>query len=190
MIVYDCEIQNAIPVKNKEPIRGIKYCKGWRDFEGMGIACIAAYDYDEDVTRVFCSDNLVEFQELVMGTDVVVGYHNWNFDDPLVEAFGVMIPEKKSYDLYKEIYKAHGYTPAQRKGGLKLGDVARVNLNGRDKTDDGAMAPFNWQNGKIGTVIDYCIQDVMLARDLLDLVIKGRLASPITRRILRVKPPR
>ena len=190
MIVYDCEIARAIPDKKKSPMRGIKYCRGWRDFPGMGIACAVAFDYETDGFRVFCSDNLDSFQDLVDSSDVVVGYHNWNFDDPLMEAHGVMIDDKKSYDLYKEIYVAHGYTPAQRMHGLKLGDVARANLRGQDKSDDPAMAPVNWQRGMIGSVIDYCMQDVLLTRDLLDLVIKGRLVSPKNGRILRVRPPR
>lgn len=190
MLVYDCEIARAIPAKNTLPIRGIRYCEGWRDFEGMGIACIAVYDYKTDDVRVFCYDNLSSFQDLVDARSVVVGYYNWNFDDPLVEAHGVRIPEEKSYDLYREIYKAHGYSFAKREHGLKLGDCARVNLNGRDKTDDPAMAPVNWQRGLVGTVIDYCIQDVMMVRDLLDLVIAGEFLSPKTKRLLRVRPPK
>lgn len=190
MIVYDCEIKNAIPNKKVPPVGSIRYCKGWRDFTGMGVAVVCAYDYDTDGFRVFCDDNLKEFQELVMGTDVVVGYYNWNFDDPLMEAHGVRIPDEMSYDLYKEIYKAHGYKPSERVHGLKLGDVARANLNGMDKSDDGALAPMNWQWGKVGTVIDYCLRDVLLTRDLLNLAIKGRLVSPITRRILRMRLPK
>jgi hypothetical protein len=99
LIVYDCEIIRGIPTKGTKKISGIRYCAGWRDFEGMGIACIVAYDYDIDGFRVFCNDNLGGFEDLVDSTDVVVGYHNWNFDDPLVEAHGIMIPVEKSYDL-------------------------------------------------------------------------------------------
>jgi hypothetical protein len=105
-----------------------------------------------------------------------------------MEANKIRIPDKKSYDLYKEIYAAHGYTPAQRVGGLKLDDCAAENL-GQKKTEDGAQVPIMWQGGSIGTVIDYCLHDVMLIRDLLDLVIEGKFRSPKTGRILRVRPP-
>jgi hypothetical protein len=190
MIVYDCEIVRAIPDKKKDRLRGIQYCKGWRDFAGMGVACVVAYDYDTDGFRVFCEDNLDAFQRMIHLVDVVVGYHNWNFDDPLMEAHGVKIPDKKSYDLYKEIYKAHGFKLAKRVGGMKLDDVARANFPDRGKTGDGAMAPIHWQRGLIGRVIDYCMGDVLLTRDLLDLVIRGELRSPKTGRILRVRPPK
>ena len=190
ILVYDCEIARAIPRKNKPPIHGIKYCGGWRDFEGMGIACICVYDYQTDSTHVFCMDNLGGFLDLVEERQVIVGYNNWNFDDPLVDAHGVHIPDKKSYDLYKEIYLAHGYSFADRVGGLKLENCAKVNLGGRSKTDDPAMAPVNWQRGKIGAVIDYCMADVFMIRDLLDLVIEGRFISPHTKRRLQVRPPR
>jgi DEAD/DEAH box helicase domain-containing protein len=156
----------------------------------MGIACIAAYDYDADVFRVFCEDNLGAFAELAERVDVVAGYNNRRFDNPLVAAHGVHISDKKSYDLYKEIYAAHGYKPADRVRGLKLGDCARANLNGQDKSEDGAMAPVLWQQGQIGRVIDYCMRDVALTRDLLDLVMEGRFVSPKTRRRLKVRPPK
>lgn len=189
MIVYDCEIIKAIPSKKERKLTGIMYCKGWRDFDGMGVACVAAYDYETNGIRVFCEDNLADFQELVDSTDWVVGYHNWNFDDMLMEAHGVEIPEEKSYDLYREVYKAHGYKPSQRVSGLKLDQLAAANFPYRGKSGEGAMAPINWQQGKIGAVIDYCINDVLLTRDLLNLAIKGRLISPKTRRVVRVKPP-
>jgi hypothetical protein len=189
MIVYDCEIIRAIPNKKEERVRGIKYCKGWRDFEGMGVACIAVYDYNISSFRIFCKDNLEGFKELVQSTDMIVGYHNWNFDDLLVEAYGIEIPDKKSYDLYKEIYKAHGFTAAGRVGGLKLDDCIKANFPGLAKTEDGAMAPIMWQQGKIGTVIDYCINDVFMTRNLLDLVMRDRFVSPKTGRRLRVRGP-
>jgi hypothetical protein len=78
---------------------------------------------------------------------------------------------------------------AKRVGGLKLDDCVKANFKGRTKTDDAAMAPVNWQRGSIGTVIDYCMFDVLLTRDLLDLVIEGRFRSPKTGRRLEVKPP-
>lgn len=189
MIVYDCEIICAIPQKKKPKVSGVRYCGGWRDFTGMGISVIACYDYNTDDVRVFCMDNLGSFQDLIDSRKVVVGYHNWNFDDPLVEAHGIKLPDKKSYDLYKEIYAAHGYKPAQRVGGMKLGDCVQANLNDRGKLGDGAMAPILWQQGKVGTVIDYCIRDVLLTRDLLDLVIDDKFISPKTRRFLKVKKP-
>jgi len=189
LIIYDCEIQNAIPVKGEPKIKGIRYCSGWRSFLEMGISVICVYDYDTNGFRVFCQDNLEEFGDLAWSTDMVVGFHNWNFDDPLIEAHGVGIPEKRSYDLYKEIYKAHNFSMARRVGGMKLDECVKANFPDKGKTGDGAMAPVLWQQGKIGTVIDYCMQDVYLTKCLLDLVIQGKFVSPKTGRILRVRGP-
>ena len=65
MIIFDCEIVKGILGKNDTPIDGIEYCNGWDDHKGMGISCICAYDYPTNVYRVFCQDNLNEFQKLI-----------------------------------------------------------------------------------------------------------------------------
>ena len=40
MIIYDCEIIKAIEDKKHPRIEGIEYCDGWKDFTGMGLACV------------------------------------------------------------------------------------------------------------------------------------------------------
>lgn len=44
MIIYDIEIQKAIPpFKKKDRLPDISYCRGWTDFKNMGITCIGTY---------------------------------------------------------------------------------------------------------------------------------------------------
>lgn len=44
MIIYDIEIQKAIPpFEKKDRLPDISYCRGWTDFKNMGIACIGTY---------------------------------------------------------------------------------------------------------------------------------------------------
>ena len=73
IIVYDIEIAKAIQGRGEQRVDGIEYCKGWRDFKGMGIACICAYDYHTMAYRVFMEDNIQEFVVLAMQSRLLSG---------------------------------------------------------------------------------------------------------------------
>jgi hypothetical protein len=158
----------------------------------QGIACLCAWDYSDETCRVFLQDNLQEFARLVEKTDCVVGFNNHRFDDPLVAANGVQIPAAKSYDLLKQIWRGLGIGDvwrAETHGGYSLEKIAYANFR-RKKSGDGALAPVEWQRGKMGSVIDYCLMDVALTRKLLDRVIRcGYLYCPKTGDRIYVKRP-
>ena len=160
LIIYDIEIINAIPPNDeKERIPGIHYCKGWDDKAGMGIACLVAYDTQDSRIRVFQNDNLPKFAELVANRDAIMGWNNHNFDDPVLIANHIAIPCEKSIDLAAILWKAAGIAEGQRPSGMGLDAVCTANgLPG--KTGHGADAPIDWQQGRPGKVIDYCLGDV------------------------------
>lgn len=192
ILVYDCEIAKAIPPRNPaDRDDSVAYCDGWRDFEGMGIACIGAYDYASYRYRVFCQDNLGEFQAAVDKADYVVGFNNHQFDDKLVAAEGIGIPPEKSYDILAEVWQAHGLGRTyQGKSHQGFGLDACARANGfAGKNGHGADAPVLWQRGQIGQVIDYCLNDVYLTRHLLQQIFHGGLLSPKDGRRLSIPSP-
>ncbi|MET0646420.1 MAG: hypothetical protein ABW208_07340 [Pyrinomonadaceae bacterium] len=178
MLIYDIEIHNAIPDRNGERDPEVRYCEGWNDHRGMGIAVIGCYDYASERMRVFCSDNLADFGALIERHDIIVGFNNWRFDDLILAAHGCELPQAKSYDLLQEVYRGLGLAPGEYAKGYRLDDLAAANLSTR-KVGAGALAPVQWQRGQVGTVIDYCLGDVHLTKKLLDRVIRaGRLIDP------------
>lgn len=181
MIIYDCEIKKAILGKGEQPLPGIEYCDGWRDFDGMGCSVVTAYDYIEQRYRVFCDDNLQEFQELVNQRSLVIGFNNKPFDDQLMEACGVTIPPEKSWDILEEIWAASGLARQFEGDDHKhfgLDACCQANF-GIGKTGNGAHAPIEWQNGNIGTVIDYGLEDSRLTKLLVDkIAIEGHIKDP------------
>ena len=49
---------------------------------------------------------------------------------------------------------------------------ACCNANGiGSKTGNGALAPIDWQQGRIGSVIDYCLQDIKLTEQLFRIIL-------------------
>ena len=192
MIVYDCEIKKAIAKKGEERLPDIEYCEGWRDFENMGISTICAYDFNTRRYRAFLEDNFDEFQKLVDETDIVIGFNSLAFDNPLCRANGLNVPDEKSWDLLVEIWAAAGLSrtfeyPSHI--GFSLDACSAANFDAQ-KSGNGALAPVDWQRGKIGAVIDYCLNDVKLTQELMHLVLNvGSIVDPRKRKILKIPPP-
>jgi hypothetical protein len=178
VIIYDCEIVNAIPPRDGAKLDGIVYTEGWGDHAHMGISVIGVYDYLEERSRVFCQDNAAEFERLWKARELCVGYNNIPFDNALIdETEGWCCPpDDRCYDILREIWAAAGLGPRfdfRTHGGYSLDALCKANF-GRSKSGNGAFAPVLWQQGKIGEVIDYCLNDVVgLTKPLFDAVLAG-----------------
>jgi len=181
-IIYDCEIINAIPNRDGSTIKGITYCEGWHDHKNMGVSVTGVYDYHEDRYRVFCYDNRAEFAKLIAERDLCVGFNSIPFNNALLLACGWPAPlEEKSYDLLRETWAAAGLGAAfdfKTHGGYGLDAMCACNF-GTTKSGNGALAPVLWQQGRRGEVIDYCLNDIRLTKQLFDSVLVGKpLISP------------
>ena len=184
MIIFDIEIKKAIPIRGEERIEGIEYCRGWSDYEGMGISMIGCYDYWTNRYRVFFKDNFKEFMALMASRSLIIGFNSCRFDNMLLKAHGLAHEDlwEHTYDILREIWVSERLDPdkfsPKTHGGLGLDVVARANdLSG--KTGNGAMAPVWFQRGEYGKVADYCLQDIKLTKGLLDLIMaRGYLINP------------
>jgi DEAD/DEAH box helicase domain-containing protein len=192
MLIYDIEIVNAVPPRDGVKEEGINYCAGWSDHKGMGIAVLGVYDYVRDCARVFCKDNLSEFAELITKHDVLIGFNNLRFDNPILLANNVPINNVPCYDLFIEIQRGLELDfndPRQRRAGYSLQAVAYANFR-LSKSGSGAEAPQAWQRGRIGSVIDYCLFDVYLTKRLIDRIIRaGALTDPLDAHPIPIRRP-
>lgn len=193
MLVYDLEIIKAIRNKKEQKIDGIEYCAGWDDHANMGISVIGVYDYGSERYRVFCKDNMGEFEKLCQKHGTLVSFNGIGFDNKLLKANGIILPEEKCYDILQQIWIGDNLEPMFEYPshiGYGLDKVCSVNL-GVKKTGNGALAPVEWQRGEIGKVIDYCLNDVKISKELLDYIILwGRIRSPKNEsEIIKVKKP-
>ncbi|CAB5083340.1 hypothetical protein IST4116A_01234 [Burkholderia cenocepacia] len=172
-LIYDIEIVKAILGRGEERIEGIQYCDGWHDHAGMGISVIGAYDYAEARYRVFCEDNLDEFVALCAERAPLVSFNGIGFDDKVINAtldpYSAM-PKSFRYDLLAEIWRAAGLDPTfggNSHTGYGLDATCEVNFGIR-KSGNGAHAPIAWQQGRVGEVIDYCLNDIRITKRLFD----------------------
>ena len=204
-MIYDCEIIKGIlpEYSNMLPIAGIEYCDGWDDHANMGISVIGTYNswdkeyvaYVEDkVFNSLISTGIVselkfkvralsDFQKDLGATDILVGFNNQHFDDKLIEANGFKIPELKlNYDILAEAWQSLGMArefvyPSH--AGYSLARFCEVN-GLKHKSGSGEQAPINWQKGKYLEVINYCMNDIEITRQLFNTIMgnKGWILNP------------
>jgi len=183
-LVFDLEIKNAIPTNREPRVRGVRYCRGWEDYAGMGIATVCAYDYVEQRFRVFTDSNKEDFFSLLDGFPPrkLVSFNGKHFDVRVVEAcWEYNLSRFIHYDLLALLVEKVG----ERKG-RTLEKCAQANLQ-VGKVMEGKMAPVEWQTGSKARVIDYCLDDVRLTTLLWEKVLKdGGLIDPVTKRFVRL----
>ena len=89
------------------------------------------------------------------------GYNSDHFDIPILNKYYPGdLTRIKSVDLLKEIRAVLGRR-------LKMDSVAEATL-GTNKTADGMQAVRWWKEGKKDLVIEYCLADVKITKDLYD----------------------
>ena len=177
MIIIDVEIKKAILGRGEAALEGIEYCGGWRDFAGMGIACVCTYDIVTHLSRVFLEEDFAALRDYLRGKPTA-GFNTKRFDLPLLAANGVPCVEMLDthYDILEQIWLAQGLDPdkfnPRTHGGWGLDAVCQATL-GIAKTGHGALAPVWWQQGKRGKVIDYCLNDCHMEGTLLQWILAG-----------------
>lgn len=159
----------------------------------MGISVIGAYEYRSDRYRAFMSDNFDAFQAAVSSADVVIGFNSLTFDNALCRANGLEVSDAKSFDILVEVWRGAGLGTAYEDpthAGFGLDACCKANF-GTSKSGRGDLAPVDWQHGKIGNVVDYCLNDVRLTKQLMDQILShGYIRDPRDpARVLEIKSP-
>lgn len=183
VLIYDLEIKNGFLDKNAGPIDGIAYCADREDFAGMGIAVLCAWVGWKQWPMVFFEENLDQFVEVAAEADVCAGFNNIGFDNRVLQAYGIEMIARNSYDILAEIVEVTGKR-------VKLDDVCSANF-GINKSGDAAMAPILWQQGKKLDVVNYCLHDtVALTRRVLELIWRqGGIIHPYGHHWLPLRKP-
>jgi hypothetical protein len=183
VLLYDLEIINCIPSVKEPRDPRFQYCLGWDDHAGMRVSVLVAYDFRAESLHVYCEDNLQEFAALAQHRKHIVGFNSKSFDDKVVAAYDLNV--RTTWDLRMELLeRVNGDT--KRHAGRRLADWLLAN-DLPPKTESGAFAPHMWQQGEIGRVIDYCVQDVMLTKRLIDKL--PELVDPLTGSVVHCVPP-
>lgn len=162
-IVVDVEIEKTI-----------EQVGGWDHTESMGVACAVVYEYRGDRFRIFGPKEVEGLRKRLLSADLITGFNIWGFDFAVIWGLprGAKHPirPEQCNDILRRVWIAQGFNPdnpgPKGYGGNKLDDIVKATLGGPGKIGNGADAPKWYQDGQIHRVINYCIDDVALERDL------------------------
>jgi DEAD/DEAH box helicase domain-containing protein len=138
----------------------------------LDISVVCIHDSEDDSYSHYFVENLNELWPKLESADMLIGFNSNHFDIPLLNKYYAGDLSKiKSLDLLEEIYKSLGRR-------IKLDYIAQATL-GETKNGSGLEALVWWKNGEKQKVIDYCIQDVKVTKDIYEYALKhGKLKFP------------
>lgn len=132
---------------------------GWKNFKQLEVSIACAYDSKTDQFYSYTEDKLGDLVALCKDR-LLVGYNLVGFDLPVMEKYGLPpAAELDVFDLMLDIQAVSGWRF------VKLDKIATATL-GVGKSAEGTMAVEWWKQGEVRKIIDYCLQDVKVTRDL------------------------
>lgn len=130
---------------------------------GVSILCI--WDDQEGRPYFYDDHTLAEAAERLCAADLVVSFNGTWFDVPLIENHLLRsLPIKEHLDLFALVKSALDRTGKSFKG-HGLGALSSQTL-GKDKNGVAEHAPVLSNTGHWGELVNYCLEDVLLTRDL------------------------
>jgi len=131
---------------------------GWDHIDKLGISVACAYDSKTDQFLSYEEKDLKKLIELCEER-LIVGYNIRGFDLPVMVPYGLKIQGLDVFDIMFDIQTL------TRRPALKLDAIAQATL-GTGKSADGLMAVEWYKKGEIQKIIEYCLQDVKVTRDV------------------------
>ncbi len=128
-------------------------------FPNLFVVCI--YDSKTDQYKSFKEEELKELWPILETTDLLIGFNSDSFDIPVLNRYYTGdLTKIKSLDILKEIKSSYGRR-------MKLDQIAEGTLQ-RNKSGHGLEAMKWWKDGEYQKVIDYCIEDVRITKDIYE----------------------
>ena len=141
---------------------------GSNDPTDLDISVVCIHDSETDQYTSHLEADFGKLWPIIEQADAFVTWNGDHFDIPLLNKYYPGDLSKiKSIDLMREVQTVLGRR-------LKLDTVGEATLN-KNKSGHGLDAIEWWRNGEIEKIIQYCIEDVRLTRNLYDFAKKNGL---------------
>jgi DEAD/DEAH box helicase domain-containing protein len=132
---------------------------GWKNFKQLEVSVACAYDSRTEKFLTYRESELGQLAELCKDR-LVIGYNVIGFDIPVLEKYGVLpAAELDVFDIMIDFHNVSGWKF------VKLEKIAKATL-GTGKSADGIMAVEWWKTGEVDKIIEYCLKDVEVTRDI------------------------
>ena len=148
-LVVDLETQNLV-----------QDVGGWGNIDKLKISVACAFDSKTGEYLTFRENEIDRLNDLCEQR-LVIGYNIRGFDLIILQAYGLNLEKLDVFDI---MYDVQTLT---RQKFLKLETLAQGTLN-VGKSADGLMAVEWWKTGEMDKIIQYCLQDVQVTKDIFE----------------------
>lgn len=161
IIALDLEIQDAITSPTQ-----------WNDTDKMRVSICVVYNFKDDTYSLYGESDLDALRARIAIADLIVTFNGNKFDLPIIyhNPNRTISDSLKacSFDILAETWKALNLNPDEftsEHKGYSLASIARGTI-GRGKLDHGENAVFLYRARNWPKLIEYCIDDVYLTKEL------------------------
>lgn len=147
-VVFDVETQFTFAEVGHDPKK-------------LKISVVGIFDYATGQYQGFKEKELSKLFKIFEHASFLIGYNSNKFDLPVLSSYYIGdIFQFHSLDLMDEVQSFLGYRVA-------LDDLARATLNTK-KSGHGLMAIEYYRNNEWEKLINYCLDDVKITKDLFE----------------------
>lgn len=136
----------------------------FRDFDDhkkLGITVAAIYDYGQEENMVFTEKEINSLFPILENASYIIGFNINSFDLPVLSVYYPGNTRRfATFDILDDIRNKIGKR-------LSLNDVLGATL-GKKKTGHGLNAINLYKEGKIKELSQYCLDDVLLTKELFE----------------------
>jgi len=148
-----------------------------KELHNLEMSCAVIYSFKEDKYSIYgdTKGELIDLKGRIAEAQRVTTWGGWKFDLPVIYRTDVnrySWLEAKSDDLRARVYISQQLDPMaydpNLHGGWSLDNVAKATLGSEGKSGNGTGAPALYKQGLWGRLLDYCMQDVKLTKELVE----------------------
>ncbi|MDO8498107.1 MAG: ribonuclease H-like domain-containing protein [bacterium] len=137
----------------------------FNDPKKLGISVVAIYDYGDNQEKIYTESELSKLFPILERCSYVMGYNINSFDMAVLQGYYPGDTTRFStFDILDDIKEKIGRR-------LALNDVINATL-GKKKTGHGLMAIDYYKEGKWAELKKYCMDDVLLTKELFEYGMK------------------
>lgn len=136
----------------------------------LGVTVFALYDYKDNSQHVFTEKELSHLFPILENSSYVIGFNINSFDLPVLQPYyHGDVKHFKTFDILDDIKRILGRR-------LSLNDTIKATLD-KKKTGHGLEAIDLYKEGKWAELKQYCMDDVMLTKELFDFGVTNKKIS-------------
>ncbi len=132
----------------------------------LEVTVVGVYNYKDNTSKVFLESELSKLFSLLESSSYIIGFNINSFDLQVLQGYYPgKIQHFSTFDILDDIRAKIGRR-------LALNDLISTTLN-KKKTGHGLMAIDFFKEGKWDELKKYCLDDVMLTKELFEFGVKN-----------------